>query len=112
VRGRKLLAGKETHVRVDMLPGKQFRDPIAAAYARAGIERIVALTVPSFAAAAAVVAATDLVATIPASLLAVHPRPRSGFAPSCVRRSRGRPPLGPSAGSRHRDPPITGESER
>jgi DNA-binding transcriptional LysR family regulator len=60
------------HVRVDMLPGKQFRDPIAAAYARAGIDRLVALTVPSFTAAAAVVAATDLVTTIPASLLAVH----------------------------------------
>jgi len=32
----------------------------------------VALTVPSFAAAAAVVAATDLVATLPSSLLAAH----------------------------------------
>jgi DNA-binding transcriptional LysR family regulator len=70
-----------SHVRVDMLPGRQFRDPIAAAYARAGIERSVALTVPSFTAAAAVVAATDLVTTIPASLLAVHRDLRALRAP-------------------------------
>jgi DNA-binding transcriptional LysR family regulator len=64
--------GTLRHVRVDMLPGRNLRDPVAAAYARAGIERVVALTVPSFAAAAAVVATADLVTTIPASLLAVH----------------------------------------
>jgi DNA-binding transcriptional LysR family regulator len=65
-------AGALHHVRVDMLPGKNLRDRVAEVYARAGIERQIALTVPSFAAAAAVVAATDLVATIPSSLLAAH----------------------------------------
>lgn len=58
------------HVGVELAPGRGFRDPIAAAYARAGLPREVALTVSSFTAAAAVVARTDLVATIPASLLA------------------------------------------
>ena len=77
---RTALAGLH-HVRVDMLPGKQLRDPVAAAYARAGIERVVALTVPSFTAAAAVVAATDLVTAIPASLLAAHASLRAVNAP-------------------------------
>lgn len=69
------------HVRVDMLPGKRLRDRVAAAYASAGIARVVALTVPSFTAAVAVVAATDLVATIPASLLAAHPTLRAIAGP-------------------------------
>jgi len=60
------------HVAIDMAPGRGFRDLVAAAYARAGIPRIVAVTVPSFTAAVAVVAATDLVATLPASLVASH----------------------------------------
>jgi DNA-binding transcriptional LysR family regulator len=60
------------HVGVELVPGKGFRDPIAAVYARAGVRRRVALTVPSFAAAAAVVAGTDLVTTLPASLVAAH----------------------------------------
>jgi DNA-binding transcriptional LysR family regulator len=64
-----------------MLPGKRLRDQVAAAYARAGIERVVALTVPSFTAAVAVVAATDLVTTIPASLLAAHANLRAVNAP-------------------------------
>lgn len=60
------------HVAVEMVPGKGFRDPVAAAYARAGVARDVAVTVPTFTAAAAVAAATDLVATLPASLVAVQ----------------------------------------
>ena len=58
------------HVAVEMAPGRGFRDPIAVSYARAHLSRSVALTVPSFAAAAAVVAATDLVTTLPLSLFA------------------------------------------
>ncbi|MFT3765187.1 MAG: LysR substrate-binding domain-containing protein [Minicystis sp.] len=64
--------GELRHVRVEMVPGKNFRDPVAAAYARAGVPREIVMTVPSFAAAAAVVAASDLVTTMPASLLAVQ----------------------------------------
>ena len=60
------------HVRVDMVPGRNLRDRVAVAYARAGVPREVVMTVPSFTAAAAVVAASDLVATLPASLLAVR----------------------------------------
>jgi DNA-binding transcriptional LysR family regulator len=78
--GRRALSALR-HVRVDMLPGKQLHDPAAAAFARAGVERVVALTVPSFAAAAAVVAATDLVATMPASLLAAYPALRAVRGP-------------------------------
>ena len=59
------------HVAVEMVPGKGFRDPVAAAYARAKVAREVAMTVPTFSAAAAVVAATDYVATLPCSLLEV-----------------------------------------
>ena len=73
------------HVRVDMVPGKHLRDDVASVYARARIERVVGLTVPSFTAAVAVVAATDLVATIPASLLAAHPDLREVNAPVPVR---------------------------
>jgi DNA-binding transcriptional LysR family regulator len=58
------------HVGVEMAPGRGFRDPIAGAYARARIDRTVTAVVPTFTAAAAVAAATDLVATLPASLLA------------------------------------------
>lgn len=59
------------HVAVDMAAGKGLRNLTADAYARAGIAREVAVTVPSFTAAAAVVAATDLVATVPVSVLNV-----------------------------------------
>jgi len=68
---RRMLGGLR-HVRVDMVPGRNFRDRVAVAYARAGVPREVVMTVPSFTAAAAVVAASDLVATLPASLLAVR----------------------------------------
>ena len=64
--------GALRHVGVDLVPGKGFRDRLAAAYARAGVPRHVALTVPSFAAAAAIVAETDLVTTLPASFVAAH----------------------------------------
>jgi len=59
------------HVAVEMAPGKGFRDLAGLAYARAGVPRDVAVVVPTFTAAAAVVAATDLVATVPASLIDV-----------------------------------------
>lgn len=62
--------GELRHVRVEMVPGKAHKDPFAAAYARAQITRHVVLSVPSFSAAAEVVAHSDLVATMPASLLA------------------------------------------
>lgn len=74
------------HVAVDLAPGKGFRDPVAPAYVRAGIARRIALTVPSFAAAAAIVTATDLVATLPASLVATHaPRVRTVATPLAAR---------------------------
>jgi DNA-binding transcriptional LysR family regulator len=53
-----------------MVPGKNFRDPYAATYARANLPRDVVMTVPSFSAAAEVVAASDLVTMLPSSLLA------------------------------------------
>ena len=56
------------HVAVDMVPGRRFRDLSASAYARAGVARHVVMSVPSFASAAAIVAETDLVATVPHSL--------------------------------------------
>ena len=64
--------GSLRHVGVEMAPGRGFRDQVAAAYARARTDRAVTLTVPTFAAAAAVAAATDLVATLPVSLLAAQ----------------------------------------
>ena len=59
------------HVAIDMAPGQSLRDLAGAAYARAGITRDVAMTVPTFSAAAAIAAASDLVATVPASLFDV-----------------------------------------
>lgn len=53
-----------------MVPGKNFEDPFAASFRRAKAERVVVLTVPSFSAAAEVVAQTDLVSMLPASLYA------------------------------------------
>ncbi|RKH04045.1 LysR family transcriptional regulator [Corallococcus carmarthensis] len=64
--------GALRHVGVEMVPGKGFRDLVGAAYARAGIPREVAITVPSFLTAAAMVAATDLVTTLPESLAAAQ----------------------------------------
>jgi DNA-binding transcriptional LysR family regulator len=59
------------HVAVEMVPGRNFRDRVALGYVRAGVAREVAMTVPTFSAAAAVVAATDYVATLPTSMLEV-----------------------------------------
>ncbi|HTJ81863.1 MAG TPA: LysR family transcriptional regulator [Polyangiaceae bacterium] len=59
------------HVAVEMAPGKGFRDATRAVYARAGIARDAAITVPTFHAAAAIVAGTDYVATLPRSLVEV-----------------------------------------
>ena len=70
--------GSLHHVGVEMAPGRGFRDPIAAAYVRARIERTVTVTVPTYTAAAAVTAATDLLATLPSSLFAVQ-GPRLGL---------------------------------
>jgi DNA-binding transcriptional LysR family regulator len=75
-KGNRACAGRLTrrrlgllrHVRVEMAPGRGFRDALAATYAHARVERSVVMTVPSFAAAAAVVASTELVATLPQSL--------------------------------------------
>jgi DNA-binding transcriptional LysR family regulator len=60
--------GSLRHVDVHVAPGRGYR-ALAATYARLGIAREVALVVPSFVAAAAVVAATDFVATLPESLV-------------------------------------------
>lgn len=60
--------GTLRHVRVDMLPGKRFGDPFAKLFD--GIPREIVVTVPSFTAAAEVVAASDLVTMLPASMLA------------------------------------------
>lgn len=71
------------HIALDMAPGQGLRDLAGAAYARAGITRDVAMTVPTFSAAAAIVSATDLVATVPASLFdTVGPRLRLRALPS------------------------------
>ncbi|MDF3066474.1 MAG: Transcriptional regulator, LysR family [Polyangiaceae bacterium] len=58
------------HVRVEMVPGKNYADPFAAVFARAKATRVVALSVPSFSAAAEVVAQTDLVSMLPAPIFA------------------------------------------
>ena len=67
--GKKALA-EASHVEVHVALG-QANKSIAAAYAAAGVTRSVSVVLPTFAAAVAVVAATDLVATIPASVVAV-----------------------------------------
>jgi DNA-binding transcriptional LysR family regulator len=58
------------HVEVQVAPGRGYRG-LAQRYAEAGMERRVVMTVPGFAAAAAVVASTDLATTLPARLLDV-----------------------------------------
>jgi DNA-binding transcriptional LysR family regulator len=58
------------HVEVQVAPGRGSR-PLAASYAAAGIARDVAVVVPTFTAAAAIVAGTELVASLPASLVDV-----------------------------------------
>ena len=61
---------KLQHADVQVAPGRGYRE-LGRSYARLGIEREVAVVVPSFIAAAAVVAQTDFVATLPASLVEV-----------------------------------------
>jgi DNA-binding transcriptional LysR family regulator len=63
--------GAIRHVGVELVPGKGQRSPVAVAFARAGVERDVAMSVPSFTAAAAIVAQSDWVTALPGSLLAV-----------------------------------------
>ena len=58
------------HVAVEMAPDQGLRNLAGAAYAQAGFSRDIAMIVPTFSAAAAVVAVTDLVATVPESLYA------------------------------------------
>jgi DNA-binding transcriptional LysR family regulator len=58
------------HVEVQVAPGRVSR-PLAASYASLGVARPIAVVVPTFAAAAAIVARTDLVASLPDSLLQV-----------------------------------------
>ncbi len=73
-RGSRRSLAELRHVRVEMLPGKNYRDPFAAIFARAGIPRDVVMTVPSFTAAAEVVAASDLVTMLTTSFLAAKGR--------------------------------------
>jgi len=58
------------HVEVQVAPGRGYKG-LAELYAEAGVERRVAMTVPSFVAAAAVASATEFVATIPESLVEI-----------------------------------------
>jgi DNA-binding transcriptional LysR family regulator len=58
------------HVEVQVAPGRGSR-PLAASYAALGVARDIAVVVPTFTAAAAIVAGTDLVASLPASLVEV-----------------------------------------
>jgi DNA-binding transcriptional LysR family regulator len=58
------------HVEVQVAPGRGSR-PLAAGYAALGVARDIAVVVPTFTAAAAVVAGTDLVASLPDSLVEV-----------------------------------------
>ena len=62
--------GALRHVEVQVAPGRGSR-PLAATYASLGLPRDIAVVVPTFTAAAAVVAATDHVASLPASLVDV-----------------------------------------
>lgn len=56
------------HIEVQVAPGRGSR-PLAMSYAALGVAREIAVVVPTFAAAAAVVAGTELVASLPDSLL-------------------------------------------
>ncbi|WGD53078.1 LysR family transcriptional regulator [Bradyrhizobium sp. CB1650] len=58
------------HVDVEVAPGRGYSG-LDDSYAHLGIDRVIAMVVPSFMAAAAVVADTDLVATLPVSLVQV-----------------------------------------
>jgi DNA-binding transcriptional LysR family regulator len=58
------------HVGVDMVPNRRFADVFAHSFATAGVARDLVVTVPSYAAAAAIVRASDLVTMLPGSLQA------------------------------------------
>ena len=58
------------HVEVQVAPGRGYRG-LAKLYTDAGIQRRVAMTVPSFIAAVSVVASTDFAATLPANVVDV-----------------------------------------
>lgn len=64
----KVRLGLLRHVEVEVATGRGYRG-LDEAYARLGIQRAIAMIVPSFIAAAAVVAETDWVATLPLSLV-------------------------------------------
>lgn len=64
-RPRRMKLADRAHVRVDLVPHRRFPDPFAKLYPA----RRVAMTVPSFAAAAAIVAATDYVTMLPRPLV-------------------------------------------
>jgi DNA-binding transcriptional LysR family regulator len=72
VRGRvtKAQLAALRHVEVQIAPGRGNRD-LAASYAALGVARDISVVVPTFTAAAAIVAATDLVASLPGSLVDV-----------------------------------------
>ncbi|HEX6765029.1 MAG TPA: LysR family transcriptional regulator [Polyangiaceae bacterium] len=65
------------HVEVHVSPGRGSR-PLAKSYAELGIERDIAVVVPTFTAAAAIVSGTDLVASLPGTLVDVF-GPRLGL---------------------------------
>jgi DNA-binding transcriptional LysR family regulator len=60
--------GRLRHVDVEVAPGRGFRG-LDESYMHLGIRRAVAMVVPGFVSAAAVVAETDWVATLPISLV-------------------------------------------
>jgi DNA-binding transcriptional LysR family regulator len=72
IRGRvsKSALARLRHVEVTIAPGRGNRQ-VAASYAALGIVRDFAVVVPTYTAAAAVIAGTDLVASLPSSLLDV-----------------------------------------
>ena len=60
--------GELCHVEVQVAPGRGYRE-LARQYADLNIQREIAIVVPSFIAAAAVVSETDFVATLPESMV-------------------------------------------
>jgi DNA-binding transcriptional LysR family regulator len=61
-----------SHIAVNMVPARGLRDPVADAYRRAGVRREVAISVATFTVAIAIVSETDLVTTIPESIVRRH----------------------------------------
>jgi DNA-binding transcriptional LysR family regulator len=77
-KGRRKLTKTELaalrHVEVQVAPGRGSR-AVTASYAALGVARDIAVVVPTYTAALAVVASTDLVASVPSSLLDVFSTP-------------------------------------